>query len=86
MTGNIVKVMKFKVEEKEFDDWTDAQDEAVKILESGQEWVQILQWNEDNNSWGLLQELNMDNGIMPSPNFSSASLAPYYVRLRNLNE
>ena len=86
MTGNIVKVMKFKVEEKEFDDWTDAQDEAVRILESGQEWVQILQWNEDNNSWGLLQELNMDNGIMPSPNFSSASLAPYYVRLRNLNE
>ena len=76
--------MKFKVEEKEFDDWTDAQDEAVRILESGQEWVQILQWNEDNNSWGLLQELNMDNGIMPSPNFSSASLAPYYVRLRNL--
>ena len=74
----------FKVEEKEFDDWTDAQDEAVRILESGQEWVQILQWNEDNNSWGLLQELNMDNGIMPSPNFSSASLAPYYVRLRNL--
>ena len=86
MTGNIVKVMKFKVEEKEFDDWTDAQDEAVKILESGQEWVQILQWNEDNNSWGLLQELNMDNGIMPSPNFSSASLAPYYVNLRKLNE
>ena len=86
MTGNIVRVMKFKVEEKEFDDWTDAQDEAVRILESGQEWVQILQWNEDNNSWGLLQELNMDNGIMPSPNFSSASLAPYYVRLRNLNE
>ena len=84
MTGNIVRVMKFKVEEKEFDDWTDAQDEAVRILESGQEWVQILQWNEDNNNWGLLQELNMDNGIMPSPNFSSASLAPYYVRLRNL--
>ncbi len=76
----------FKVGDQKFDDWTDAQDEAVRLLESGQEWVQILQWNEDNNSWGLIQELNMDNGIMPSPNFSSASLSPYYVRLRNLNE
>jgi hypothetical protein len=74
----------YKVGDTEFDDWTAAQDEAVRLLESGQEWVQILQRTDDNNSWGLLQELNMDNGIMPSPNFSSASLAPYYVRLRNL--
>ena len=74
----------YKVGGKEFDDWTAAQDEAVRLLEEGQEWVRILIWDGDHNEWGLLQELNMDNGIMPSPNFSSASLAPYYVRLRNL--
>ena len=76
----------FKVGDQKFDDWTDAQDEAIRLLETGQEWVQILQWSEDSKSWGLLQELNMDQGIMPSPNFSSASLAPYYVNLRKLNE
>ena len=74
----------FKVEDQEFDDWTAAQDEAVRLLEDGEEWVQILIWNENRNDWGLLQELNMERGIMPDPNFSSSSLAPYYVRLRNL--
>ena len=73
----------YKVGDTEFDDWTAAQDEAVRLLESGQEWVSIFQWSEEHKEWGLLQELNMDQGIMPSPNFSTASLAPYYVRLRN---
>ena len=73
----------YKVGDKEFDDWTPAQDEAVRLLEDGEEWVQILIWNENSNDWGLLQELNMERGIMPDPNFSSSSLAPYYVRLRN---
>ena len=73
----------YKVGDTEFDDWTAAQDEAVRLLEKGQEWVQILEWNKEHNDWGLLQELNMDQGIMPSPNFSTSSLAPYYVRLRN---
>ena len=61
----------------EYEDWTDAQDEAVRLLESGVKYVQILV--ED----GLLQELNLERGIMPKPNFSTHSLAPYYVRLRN---
>ena len=74
----------FKVGDTEFDDWTAAQDEAIRLLEGGQEWVQVLQWSEDHKSWGLLQELNMDQGIMPNPNFSTASLAPYYVRLKGL--
>ena len=74
----------YKVGDTEFDDWTAAQDEAVRLLEEGEEWVQILQWSEDHNEWGLLQELNMDQGIMPNPNFNTHSLAPYYVRLRNL--
>ena len=68
----------YKVGDKEYDDWTDAQDEAVRLLESGVEYVQILL--EDG---GLLQELNLERGIMPDPNFSTTTLAPYYVRLRN---
>ena len=66
-----------QISEVEYEDWTDAQDEAVRLLESGVKYVQILQ--EDS----LLQELNLERGIMPKPNFSTHSLAPYYVRLRN---
>ena len=71
----------YKVGDKEYDDWTDAQDEAVRLLESGVEYVQILL--EDD---GLLQELNLERGIMPDPNFSTTTLAPYYVRLRNYEQ
>ena len=73
----------YRVEDTEFDDWTAAQDEAVRLLEEGEEWVKIFVWNEEGNCWGCLQELNLERGIMPNPNFSTASLAPYYVRLRN---
>ena len=73
----------YQVGGKEFDDWTAAQDAAVQLLEDGHEWVQVLQWDEENETWGLLQELNLERGIMPNPNFSTSSLAPYYVRLRN---
>ena len=72
----------YKVGGKEFDDWTLAQDQAVQLLEDGHEWVQVLIWDDDE-TWGLLQELNLERGIMPDPNFSTSSLAPYYVRLRN---
>ena len=73
----------YQVGGKKFDDWTAAQDAAVQLLEDGHEWVQVLVWNDDHKTWGLLQELNLEIGIMPDPNFSSSSLAPYYVRLRN---
>ena len=76
----------YQVGGKKFDDWTDAQDAAVQLLEDGHEWVQVLVWNDDHKTWGLLQELNLERGIMPDPNFSSSSLAPYYVRLRNYEE
>ena len=72
-----------KVDGKEYDDWTDAQDAAVQLLEDGVEWVEILEMAEDDGQWYLLQELNLERGIMPDPNFSTHSLAPYYVRLRN---
>ena len=71
----------YKVGDKEYDDWTDAQDEAVRLLESGVEYVQILL-----GDGGLLQELNLERGIMPVPNFSTTTLAPYYVRLRNYEQ
>ena len=73
----------YKVGGKVFDDWTIAQDQAVQLLEDGIEYVQISIWDEDHETWGLLQELNLERGIMPKPNFSTHSLAPYYVRLRN---
>ena len=73
----------YQVGGKEYDDWTDAQDAAVQLLEDGVEWVEILEMAEDDGQWYLLQELNLERGIMPDPNFSTHSLAPYYVRLRN---
>ena len=74
----------YKVGGKEFDDWTLAQDQAVQLLEDGHEWVQVLQWDEENETWGLLQELNLERGIMPpSAGWNTNSLTPYYVRLRN---
>ena len=72
-----------KVDGKEYNDWTEAQDAAVRLLEDGVEYVQILEMAEDDGQWYLLQELNLERGIMPDPNFSTHSLAPYYVRLRN---
>ena len=64
------------ISEVEYEDWKDAQDEAVRLLESGVEYVQIML--DD----GLLQELNLERGIV-SQQFNTHSLAPYYARLRN---
>ena len=75
---------RYKVEDAEFDGWTEAQDEAVRLLEEGEETVEVLIWSDRHDGWGMLQELNLERGIMPDPNFSTHSLAPYYVRLRNL--
>tara|TARA_Y100001963_G_scaffold29738_1_gene40463 strand:+ start:143 stop:382 length:240 start_codon:yes stop_codon:yes gene_type:complete len=75
----------YKVEGKEFDSWTAAQDSAIFLLEQGHEYVEILQWDDGRETWCLLQELNLERGIMPKPNFSTHSLAPYYVQLRDLN-
>ena len=72
-----------EVASEKYEDWTDAQDAAVQLLEDGVEWVEILEMAEDDGQWYLLQELNLERGIMPDPNFSTYSLAPYYVRLRN---
>ena len=72
-----------EVASEKYEDWTDAEDAAVQLLEDGVEYVQILEMAEDDGQWYLLQELNLERGIMPDPNFSTHSLAPYYVRLRN---
>ena len=72
-----------EVASEKYEDWTDAQDAAVQLLEDGVEGVEILEMAEDDGQWYVLQELNLERGIMPDPNFSTHSLAPYYVRLRN---
>tara|TARA_B100000029_G_scaffold12051_1_gene12739 strand:- start:812 stop:1042 length:231 start_codon:yes stop_codon:yes gene_type:complete len=76
--------MTYQVGGKEFDDWTAAQDAAVQLLDDGVEYVRIMQWNDERKTWGLIQELNLERGIMPNPNFGTTTLSPYYVRLRNL--
>ena len=73
----------YKVGGKEFDDWIAAQDAAIQLLDDGIEYVTIMLWDEERKTWGLLQELNKERGIMPNPNFDTHSLSPYYVRLRN---
>ena len=72
----------YKVEDKQFDCWTEAQDEAVRLLNEGQEFVEVLMWSEKHDAWGTLQELNLERGIV-GKQFSTHVLAPYYVRLRN---
>ena len=72
----------YQVGGKEFEGWTEAQDAAVQLLEDGLEYVQILIWDDDRQTWGLLQELNLERGIVGEP-FNTHVLAPYYVRLRN---
>ena len=76
--------MTYQVGGKEFDDWTAAQDAAVQLLNDVLDYVRILQWDDERKTWGLLQELNLERGIMPNPNFGTTTLSPYYVRLRNL--
>ena len=75
----------YQVGGKEFDDWTLAQDAAVQLLKDGIEYVTIMQWDDTHQRWGLLQELNLERGIV-GQHFSTHSLAPYYVRLRNYEE
>ena len=76
--------MTYQVGGKEFDDWTAAQDAAVQLLDDGVEYVRIMQWDDERKTWGLLQELTLERGIMPNPKFGTTTLSPYYVRLRNL--
>ena len=77
----------YKVEDWEGDSWTEAQDEAVRLLNEGQEDVEVLIWSEKHDSWGLLQELNLERGIEPKAGaWNTQVLAPYYWRLRYKNE
>ena len=76
--------MTYKVGGKEFEDWTVAQDQAMQLLEDGVEYVNVLQWSEEDKTWTLIQELNLERGVIPKQNWHTHSLAPYYVRLRNL--
>ena len=81
MTENKLDV--YKVGDREFTDWTEAQDEAVRLLNDGQEDVEVLIWSEKHDSWGMIQELNLERGIKPVPgSWNTQVLAPYYWKLR----
>ena len=73
----------YKVGDKIFTDWTEAQDEAVELLNAGEEWVRVLVKNDDG--WGILQELNLERGVKPGQHWSTWTFAPYYWKLRNLD-
>ena len=75
----------YKVGDKEFTDWTEAQDEAVELLNSGEEFVEVLVKDGSGDDWGLLQELNLERGVKPGQHWSTQTFAPYYWRLRNLD-
>ena len=75
----------YKVGDKEFTDWTEAQDEAVELLNTGEEFVQVLVKSGGDDEWGLLQELNLERGVKPGQHWSTWTFAPYYWRLRNLD-
>ena len=75
----------YQVGGKKFDDWTDAQDAAVQLLDDGHEYVQVLLWDEKDETWGLLQELNLERGIV-GKQINTHVLAPYYTKLRNYEE
>ena len=75
----------YKVGDKEFTDWTEAQDEAVQLLNDGEEFVQVLLKKGSGDDWGLLQELNLERGVKPGQHWSTRTFAPYYWRLRNLD-
>ena len=77
------KPQTYKVEDWQGDSWTEAQDEAVRLLNEGQEFVEVLLWSEEHDAWGLLQELNLERGIKPTPgSWNTEVLAPYYWKLR----
>jgi hypothetical protein len=68
----------YKVEDKNFETWTQAQQYAWELLQDGVEWVSVLIWNEKHNEYGLLQELNLKRGVEPNPHFSTWTFAPYF--------
>ena len=77
------KPKQYKVEDWQGDSWTEAQDEAVRLLNEGQEFVEVLLWSEEHDCWCMLQELNLERGIEPKPgSWNTQVLAPYYWRLR----
>ena len=67
----------YKVQDKNFEDWTQAQQYAWELLPTI-EYVSVLIWNEKHNEYGLLQELNLERGVEPNPHFNTWTFAPYF--------
>ncbi len=68
----------YKVQDKNFEDWTQAQQYAWELLQDGVEYVEVLVWNENYKDYGLLQELNLERGVEPNPHFNTWTFAPYF--------
>ena len=68
----------YKVQDKNFEDWTQAQQYAWELLQDGIEWVSVLVWNENYKDYGLLQELNLKRGVEPNPHFNTWTFPPYF--------
>jgi hypothetical protein len=68
----------YKVQDKNFEDWTQAQQYAWELLQDGVEYVEVLVWNENYKDYGLLQELNLKRGVEPNPHFNTWTFAPYF--------
>ncbi len=68
----------YKVQDQNFENGTQAQEYAWKLLQNGVEYVSVMIWNEEHQDYGLLQELNLNRGVEPNPYFSTWTFAPYF--------
>ena len=68
----------YKVQDKNFENWTQSQEYAWKLLHDGVEYVSVLIWNETYKDYGLLQELNLERGVEPKQHFNTWTFAPYF--------
>ena len=70
----------YKVQDQNFENWTQAQEYAWKLLQDGVEYVSVLIWDEKHQEYGLLQELNLERGVDPKSGFQAWTFAPYFWR------
>lgn len=76
----------YKVEDEEFDNELDAYEYAWRLLQDGVEWVTVLIWNEDKQNYGLLQEFNLERGVLPNPHWNTWTFPPYFVKMKSLKQ
>ena len=73
----------YKVHDQTFENWTQAQEYSWELLQDGVEYVKVLIWDEKNKDYGLLQELNLNRGVIPNSYFTTWTFAPYFWRKKS---